>query len=167
MTLKGIQMRFDISTLGKLADDLSEYKDDVELFWDTLEGETDVMDLVGSVIKQVNETDANIVACKHLINTYSDRRNTLEGRRVALTKVLRTILVRTDQSKIPHALATVYLRNGVESLNITNPEEMPTQLMKVTSAPDRTEIKKQLKAGVQIEGAELVTGAQTISIRMK
>ena len=59
------------------------------------------------------------------------------------------------------------MRKGTESVAITNEKEIPTQLCKVTSTPDKTEIKKQLKAGVQIEGAELVTGPQTISIRMK
>ena len=48
-----------------------------------------------------------------------------------------------------------------------NPNEIPTQLTKVSITPDKTEIKKQLKAGIKIDGAELVTGAQTISIRTK
>jgi hypothetical protein len=72
-----------------------------------------------------------------------------------------------NQTKIPHALATISLRKGTESVNIINPNEIPTQLTKVSITPDKTEIKKQLKAGIKIDGAELVTGAQTISIRTK
>jgi len=50
---------------------------------------------------------------------------------------------------------------------ITNPEEIPSQLCKVTRTPDKAEIKKQLLAGEKIEGASLETGPSTISVRMK
>ena len=73
----------------------------------------------------------------------------------------------TEQSKIPHELATVSLRKGTESVSIIDEKEIPSQLCKVSITPDKTEIKKQLKAGIKIDGAELVTGAQTVSIRMK
>ena len=81
--------------------------------------------------------------------------------------MLKTIMLCANEKKIPHPLATISLRNGMESVVIRNEKEIPSQLCKVTSTPDKTEIKKQLKAGVQIEGAELVTGPQTVSVRMK
>jgi len=160
-------MFLNSAQLTLVAEELEPYKEDLELFWDSIEGETDVMEIVGTVIEQVNETDANIEACKNLSKLYQDRKSVLESRKYNLTKMLKTVLLCTNQKKIPHALATISLRNGMESLHITNEKEIPTQLCKVISTPDKTEIKKQLKAGVQIEGAELVTGPQTISIRMK
>ena len=72
-----------------------------------------------------------------------------------------------DETKIPHPLATVSLRNGIQSVVIRDEKIIPTQLCKTTVTPDKAEIKKQLKAGVEIDGAELVTGQQTISVRMK
>ena len=160
-------MYLNTAQLTLVAEELEPFKEDLELFWDTIEGETDVMEIIGTVLEQINEAEANIEACKHLMNRYRSRKDILESRKYDLIKMLKTIMLCTGQKKIPHALATVSLRNGMESLNITNEKEIPTQLCKVTSTPDKTEIKKQLQAGVQIEGAELVTGPQTISIRMK
>lgn len=153
--------------LTYMAEQLEPYKDDLELFWDTLEGETDVMDLVGQTLKEISEAEAGMIACQEVAKQYQERRSILDNRKTRLNKLLKTVLLCVNQEKIPHPLATVSMRKGTESVAITNEKEIPTQLCKVTSTPDKTEIKKQLKAGVQIEGAELVTGPQTISIRMK
>ena len=160
-------MRLNSSMLTYMAEALEPYKDDLELFWDTLDGETDVMDLVGQTLKEINEADAGMIACQEMAKRYSERRSLLDARKVRLNRMLKTIMLCADEKKIPHPLATISLRNGMESVVILNEKEIPSQLCKVTSTPDKTEIKKQLKAGVQIEGAELVTGPQTISIRMK
>jgi hypothetical protein len=98
---------------------------------------------------------------------YSERRSLHDARKVRLNQMLKTILLCTNQSKIPHPLGTVSLRKGTESVAITNEKEIPSQLCRTTVTPDKAEIKKQLQAGVQIDGAELVTGPQTISVRMK
>ena len=163
----GMKMYLNTAQLTLVAEELEPFKEDLELFWDTIEGETDVMEIIGTVIEQINEAEANMDACTHLMDRYKSRKSILESRKYDLIKMLKTAMLCTGQKKIPHALATISLRNGMESLHITNEGEIPTQLCKVISTPDKAEIKKQLKAGVQIEGAELVTGPQTISIRMK
>tara|TARA_R110002167_G_scaffold34895_9_gene111493 strand:+ start:191 stop:643 length:453 start_codon:yes stop_codon:yes gene_type:complete len=150
-----------------MAEELEQYKDDLELFWDTLDGETDVMDLVGKTLSEISEAEAGMIACNEMAKRYSERRSLLESRKLRLNKMLKTIMVCSTENKIPHPLATVSLRNGMDSVVINNPEAIPTQLCKTTIVPDKAEIKKQLKAGVEIEGAELVTGPSTISIRMK
>ena len=153
--------------LTYMAEALEPYKDDLELFWDTLDGETDVMDLVGKTLSEISEAEAGMIACNEMAKRYSERRSLLDARKVRLNRMLKTIMLCADEKKIPHPLATISLRNGMESVVILNEKEIPSQLCKVTSTPDKTEIKKQLKAGVQIEGAELVTGPQTVSVRMK
>ena len=160
-------MRLNSAMLTHMAEALEPYKDDLELFWDTLDGETDVMDLVGKTLSEISEAEAGMIACAEMAKRYSERRSMLDARKVRLNRMLKTIMLCANEKRIPHPLATVSLRNGMESVVIRNEEDIPTQLCKVTSTPDKTEIKKQLKAGVQIEGAELVTGPQTISIRMK
>jgi len=160
-------MRLNSSMLTYMAEALEPYKDDLELFWDTLDGETDVMDLVGKTLSEISEAEAGMIACNEMAKRYSERRSLLDARKVRLNRMLKTIMLCADEKKIPHPLATISLRNGMESVVIRNEKEIPSQLCKVTSTPDKTEIKKQLKAGVQIEGAELVTGPQTVSVRMK
>ena len=143
------------------------YKDDEDAYWDTLDGETDVLDLVGSALEDLNAADGDIEKLSYLIKIYSDRRDIVKYRKDSIKRGLQSILAVTGQKKIPHALATVSLREGSERVMITNPEEIPSQLCKVTRTPDKAEIKKQLLAGEKIEGASLETGPSTISVRMK
>lgn len=160
-------MRIDSGLITMISEQLAPYADDLETFWDTLDGETDVLDCVGNILESMNETESQIEAINILINKYLTRKSGLAKRHDALKESLHKILLMTNQKKIPHAIATVSLRKGGETINITDETLIPTQLCKVNIIPDKIEIKKQLKAGVQIDGAELVSGNTTISIRMK
>ena len=167
MNMVNTMHNFNTLLISELSEQLEEYKDDLELFWDTLDGETDVMDIVGGVLEQIIKAQADEVAAKYQADIYKGIADKHKSRGDSLKKSLKSVLMLTGQTKIPHSLGTVSLRQGTESVVIHNEKEIPSQLCKVTVTPDKTEIKKQLKAGVQIDGAELVTGPQTISIRMK
>ena len=160
-------MRIDSAMITAIAEELEPYRDDQDAFWDTLDGETDVLDLVTSILLKISEAEAWSNSCADVSKRYAERKSGHDARKQKLTKMLKTIMLCANQTKIPHALATISLRKGTESVNIINPNEIPTQLTKVSITTDKTEIKKQLKAGIKIDGAELVTGAQTISIRTK
>ena len=160
-------MRIDTGMLTYLADELSEYSDDLEAFWDTIDGETDIMDVVGTLIENLINTEGDKAKLDHIILKYTHRRDAVISRKYAIKKALKSIMLATGKDKIPHTLATISLRRGTESVAIQNEKEIPSQLCKVTVTPDKTEIKKQLKAGVSIDGAELVYGPQTISIRIR
>tara|TARA_B100001093_G_C26502623_1_gene873983 strand:+ start:98 stop:580 length:483 start_codon:yes stop_codon:yes gene_type:complete len=160
-------MRMDETLVRMVSEILEPYSEDLEAFWDTLHGETDILDLVGSALEELNSADGDIEKLSYLIKIYSDRRDIVKYRKDSIKRSLQSILHITGQKKIPHALATVSLRDGSERVVITNPEEIPSQLCKVTRTPDKAEIKKQLLAGEKIEGARLETGPSTISVRMK
>lgn len=160
-------MKIDSALITMVAEHLHEYRDDLEAFWDTLDGETDVLDVVGTILECVIDAQSYELAARSQSDTYKRLADMHKGRQENLKRTLMSILNATGQQKIPHAYGTVSLRQGTESVVIHNEKEIPSQLCKVTVTPDKTEIKKQLKAGVQIDGAELVTGPQTISIRMK
>ena len=160
-------MKIDSGLITLIADQLDDYKDDLEVFWDTLDGETDILDFVGLLLEKLVETESNINALDILIDKYSKRKSGLKKRKDDIKNSLHKITKWTGQTKIPHAIATVSVRKGIEAVNITNEKAIPSQLCKVTVTPDKTEIKKQLQAGVEIDGAELVQTSETISIRMK
>jgi hypothetical protein len=160
-------MKIDSAILTMVSEELHEYRDDYETFWDTLDGETDVMDAVGAILEMIISAQADEAAAKFKADTYKQLCDKHKARQDSLKRSLMGILNATGQRKIPHSFGTVSLREGTESVVIHNEKEIPSQLCKVTVTPDKAEIKKQMKAGVQIDGAELVTGPQTISIRMK
>jgi len=52
-------------------------------------------------------------------------------------------------------------------VQITDEAAIPSQLCKTTVAPDRSAIKAQLLAGETVPGAMIVTGKDSLSVRVK
>ena len=159
--------RLDRALINHIAGELEEVADDEQTFWDTLDGETDVMTVVGSVLGQYNELSHSMDAITALLDKYEARRHTMQERKKRLVNVLQLIMTATNQTKIPHPYGTAYVRKGSERVVITDEGEIPTQLTKTVKTPDKAAIKAQLKQGVKIDGAELQVGPDSISIRMK
>ena len=42
-----------------VAEQLEDHKDDLDAFWDTLDGETDVLDFVGSILERLRNRLSN------------------------------------------------------------------------------------------------------------
>ena len=160
-------MRIDRYKLEALAQELEPYRQDEELFWDTLDGETDVIDYITKQMKAMIDADAQIAGAKSILETYVDRIKAAEARKAKIKEVLKSICEITGEKKIPHPLGTISLRQGGTSVQVNNLEEVPTQLCKITKRPDKTAIKKRLEAGEEIDGVELVTAPDGISIRIK
>lgn len=159
--------KFDPRLVTYMTEELAPYSDDLETFWDTLDGETDILDVVGHTLEALLIAEEDEKACRAKAKRFTDLADKHKSMRLGLKKFLHNIMKLTNQKKIPHRNGTVSLRKGAQSVVIHNEKEIPSQLCTVTVTPDKAEIKKQLEAGVQIDGAELVTGPETISIRMK
>lgn len=160
-------MRLDTQLITYISEQLTDYRDDLDAFWDTLDGETDVMDAVGQIIQDMIEADAALTGVQEIMDRYAQRQSAIRSRKEALQRTLKSICLMTGQTKIPHPLGTVSLREGSKSVHITDLDAIPSQLCKITKTPDKTAIKKQIEAGETIDGAEIVIGPQTISVRIK
>jgi hypothetical protein len=160
-------MRLDVATIELVAEMLRDYSDDKILFWDTLDGETDVMDAVGRLVMEAVEADHHAAAAKEMSKLYADRASRLQMKRRAVNDAIMTIMDVTGQDKIPHPLATISRRKGRSSVLIIDEKEIPTQLTKTVRTADKTAIKKQLEAGEDVPGAWLDIGLDTVSMRIK
>lgn len=160
-------MRIDRYKLEALAKELEPYREDEELFWDTLDGETDVIDYITKQMKAMIDADAQIAGSRSILETYVERIKAAEARKAKIKDVFKMICEITGEKKIPHPLGTISMRQGGTSVQVNNLEEVPTQLCKITKRPDKTAIKKLLEAGEEIDGVELVTAPDGISIRIK
>lgn len=98
----------------------------------------------------------------------------LQARKSAITnkqKQLREYLIYNMQesgiSKVECPLFTASLRKGVEKVIIDNEMLIPDEYaqIEVVTKVNKTEIKKQLKAGAEIPGARLERGETTILIK--
>ena len=141
---------------------------DPETFWDSLDGETDAVDIADRIIRHMQDDAALAAAAKAQADALADRAKRLASREGAHKKALLTLLDATGQKKMERPCATVSRRAGSLSVHITNDADIPSQLctVKTVTAPDKAAIKKQIEAGEAVPGAELVRGPDGVTVRI-
>lgn len=162
-------MNAHLTLIEAVAALLQPYADDEELYQDMIEGETDALDLLDSQIASMQNDEALAEAIKAQEANLKARRERIEWRADAHKKAALLIMNAAGLKKAERPRATISVRPGSVSVQITDEAEIPTQLMreKISRAPDKAAIKAQLEAGETVPGAELVRGAETISVRVR
>lgn len=161
--------RFDprlVETIAAaLRDMLGEDYDD-ETFLDTLDGEADVLDIVDRLIAGMRDAEALSAAAKTQADALASRAARLKARSAAYKAQMLTLLDAIGQKKLERPAATVSRRSGSLSVQIVDPDSVPSQLCRVTTTPDKTAIKKQLEAGEDVPGARLERGPDGVTVRV-
>lgn len=134
-------------------------------FWDTLDGETDAGDILDRLIWNAQTDQHNADAIKEHEAALRARRQRLESRVSAHKAAMLAVLDAAGSKKLERPCATVSRREGALSVQITNADDVPTQLCKVVTTPDKAAIKKQIDAGEDVPGAELTRGEPGITMR--
>ena len=163
-------MRLDTAQIRRTADMLRDMLGedfDHDTFMDTLEGETDVMEVMAHLIRDREQAKAYATACKEEAKTYQERSKRLEDRANAVTRAMGDILDAVGERKIAHPLGTVSRTKGRETVQITDENDVPSQLCKVVTSPDKTAIKARLDAGETVPGAALAKSPDGVSVRIK
>lgn len=166
-----MNMRANIPLISQISADIADMLGDdfdPDTFWDTLDGETDVLDIADHIIRKMQEDAALAAASKAQADDLAKRAKRIGERANAHKAALLTLLDASGQKKLERPAATVSRRKGSLSVAITDEREVPSQLMaiKTTAAPDKTAIKKQIEAGVDVPGAALVRGNDSVTVRV-
>lgn len=159
----------NLSLIAAMAEILAPYRDDDEVYSDTLEGETNVMELLDGEIAAMKSDDALAEAIKAQEDALKIRRERISMRADAHKKNIKMILQYAALQKAERPLATVSIRPGSLSVRIVDEADIPSQLMreKITRTPDKATIKAQIEAGIEVPGAVLERGDETVSVRVK
>lgn len=141
---------------------------DPDAFWETLDGETDALDIADRIILQMQNDKALAEAAKAQADALAARAKRIGEREKAHKSALLAILDASGQKKLERPCATVSRRAGSLSVQIVNPDDIPSQLrtVKTTETPDKAAIRKSIEAGEKVPGAELVRGADTVTVRV-
>lgn len=165
-----MNVRADLRLIETVSEQLSEMLGDdfdPETFWDSLDGETDALDILDHLLASMQEDDVLAGATKAYASDLSSRASRIAARAAAKKKTLGLILDAAGQKKVERPRGTVSRLAGRLSVQITDETSVPSQLCKTTVAPDKAAIKKQLDAGEIVPGAELVRGEDSVSVRVK
>ena len=157
--------KIDTALIERIAADLAPYADDERTFLDTLDGETDFLSLLDKLIEAEAEASDMQEALKGRIQQLQNRAARAKGRSKALRNIQRDMLTAANLRKVQRPTATLSILAGRYSVQITDPDAVPTQLCR-PGPPDLTAIAVQIEAGVDVPGAVLVRGEETLSVRV-
>jgi hypothetical protein len=160
--------RLDTAHISRIADDLrallgDDYDDST--FLDTLDGETAALDVADWLLAEMQSADALADAAKAQADALTSRATRLRARAHAHKAQLLPLLDAIGVKKLERPAATISRRQGSMSVQIINPASIPTQLCKIVATPDKTAIKAQIEAGVDVPGAVLERGPDGVTVR--
>ena len=163
-------MFIDLPQIRRMADLIAttEDRDEEAGFLDTLEGETDAMEVADYLIREALKADAMAEASKALEKAQAARTKRFEDRARATRRAMLDLMDATGLKKLERPAATISRRAGSLRVEIEDGADVPSQLctVKTTTAPDKAAIKAQIEAGVEVPGCSLVRGDDSVTVRV-
>lgn len=148
--------------------DLESLDLDSETMSDTLEAITgEFNDKAIAILQFTENMNGDIEKLDSEIKRLQSRKKTFENRKKRLREYLLHNMEASNITKIECPYFTASIRKGVESVVIDDQESIPDDYItiEVTEKVDKAGIKRDLKAGLQINGASIKRGANTIMIK--
>jgi seryl-tRNA synthetase len=154
---------------AQLAEEFDLADDDAALL-DTLEGETNLKEVLAYMAREATRYEAFAEAIKRIIEENKDRKDRFERKSDKLRQSIGWAMQEAGLKKVEAADVTLSLRNNPPSLVTTiEPEDAPEQFrtVKTTYAFDKKAIKEALMAGDMLAFASLNNQPASLQIRTK
>ena len=149
--------------IGMLNEDM-----DAEQLKDCLDNiEEAFNDKATNVLSVVNSMDSDVSAIDAEIKRLQARKKAMVNRKDSLKEYLRTNMEATGITKIQHPLFNVTLAKPSVKCEVTDVDALPDEFVKVelVTKPDLNKIKRAIKDGEDVNGAQLVEGQSRILIK--
>ncbi len=141
---------------------------DEECLHDTLEGLTNLTDMLAEVLRSALEDQAFSAALRGRVGDMQARLSRIEERARKKRDLVRAVMERADVRKLTEPDFTVSLRPSRAPLVLTDEEAIPGDYWKPQPAKlDRQGLLAALAGGKEVSGALLGNAPMTISVRTK
>ena len=134
----------------------------------TVEGLTDLPEIVTAIIRSALADEALAVGLKSRIADMQERLDRLQDRASKRRQIAKEVMVELDLKKITAPDFSVSIRPGLPSLMVIDEAAVPSIYWQ-PSAPrlKRQELLTELKDGAQIEGVALSNPEPVLSVRVR
>jgi len=141
---------------------------DEQTLADTVEGLTDLHEIVVAVIRAALQDEALAAALRCRLADMQGRLNRLEDRASKRRQIARDVMTELDLKKITAPDFTVSIRPGTPSLTIINEDEVPS-IYWTRGEPklNRARLTHELKSGADIEGVALSNPEPVLTVRTR
>ena len=149
----------------RLLQDDPELAADETMLRDTLDGETDVYDLMRRLARFTLEAESMEEAAKARAAALAGRQKRYAARAQAARGALFAMMDAMGERTLTDPEFTATIGRGRSSVFITDEAELPDEFVRVKREPDKTAIAAALKAGATVTGAELSNSMPTLTIK--
>ncbi len=146
---------------------LAAYPDlDQETLLDTLEGASDLKEMLGAITRAYLDDRAFAAALKQRLDDMRTRFNRLETATSNKRELIAEVMRKAELRKVTEPDFTLSLRDVPRGLLVNDEAEIPeTYWLPQPSKLDRQTLLQDLRGDVQVPGATLNNGGKTISVR--
>jgi hypothetical protein len=163
-------LRSEISHYLILSDQLKALYADIddETLQDTLEGISDLPDLIKAVIRSSLEDEVMIAALKQRVEDMQARLSRLKDRFDRKRELASWAMSNAEIAKMQTEDFTLSLRQGPPRLEVVDQEKVPAEyFVPQPSRLDRSGLTVALKRGDVIPGALLIEGGMHVAVRVR
>ena len=146
---------------------LAAYPDlDQETLLDTLEGASDLKEMLGAITRAYLDDRAFAAALKQRLDDMRIRLNRLETATSNKRELIAEVMGKAELRKVIEPDFTLSLRDVPRGLQVSDEAEIPAAYWLPQPAKlDRQAVLRDLRDDVPVPGATLNNGGQTISVR--
>ena len=160
----------DVANLEALfADMLSAFPEleaDEELRADMLEGETNFHAVLTRLVNGERDADSLAKSVALRISELQARKSRAERRKEAMRSLMFKLLKAAGLPRVPLAEATISIGKKAAAVEIVDEALLPSNVVKITTAPDKKAIADLLKAGTDVPGAKMGEAGEQLSVRV-
>jgi hypothetical protein len=153
------------SFLAAMTNENPDVKIDEDFRADLLEGTTDYLDIVDSLILNLHITNAYKDGIKDARARLDQREERLERKIELIRRLLKKMLEMADLRSVKAPSGTVSIGAKPPSVEIVDEGLIPDEYMRISISPSKTLIGNKLKAGEDVPGARLTNGGETLIVR--
>ena len=140
---------------------------DEQTLADTVEGLTDLHEIVQAIIRSALRDEALVSALKCRISDMQDRLARFQDRASKRRQIAKDVMVELDLKKIAAPDFTVSIRPGTPALMVIDEDAVPKIYWEPGSRLKRQVLAQDLKEGAEIEGATLSNPEPILSVRVR
>ncbi len=163
-------LQSEISTYLILSGQLkAQYAEiDEETLADTLEGLSQLPDLIQAIVRSSLEDEALIQALRARLEEMGERLARFKERKAKKRALVTWAMEKASMERIQAPDFSIFMRSSPAHLEISDEEKIPGEFF-VPRAPrlDRAGLVAALKRGDPVDGAYLAEGSRAISVRVK
>ena len=153
---------------GLLANIRDIIGDDEDMIATAVEGETNLLEAIGSGVKRLAELDALLDSTKALADGIEERRARFKRQHELLKDALLVAMESSEIKKLELPLATISVKRTPASAMIVDESAVPSKFWKPQDPKlDKKAVLDALKTGEAVEGATLSNGGQALQVRFK